>query len=110
MALGATIFKVNIHISDMDRHYYQQHQLTLAQHPSETDERLMVRLVAFALFANESLIFGEGIGDDAAADLLQKDLTGNILLWIAVGLPDEHRIKKACTKADKVVILRFFRN
>jgi hypothetical protein len=99
MALKSTIYKAELQIADMDRHYYAQHSLTLAKHPSETEERLMVRLIAFALFANESLTFGKGLSDDDEPDLWQKDLTGAIELWMNVGLPDEREIRKACGRA-----------
>lgn len=104
MAIKATVFKANLQIADMERHYYQDHSLTLAQHPSETDERLMVRLLAFALHAHEYLEFGQGMTDDEEADVWRKDLTGAIELWIDVGLPDEKLIRKACGRADQVVV------
>ncbi|ADE11483.1 YaeQ family protein [Sideroxydans lithotrophicus] len=104
MAIKATIFKANLQIADMERHYYQDHALTLAQHPSETDERLMVRLLAFALHAHEHLEFGQGMTNDDEADLWRKDLTGAIELWIDVGIPDEKLIRKACGRADQVVV------
>lgn len=104
MAIKATIFKANLQIADMERHYYQDHALTLARHPSETDERMMVRLLAFALHAHEYLEFGQGMTADDEADLWQKDLTGAIELWIDVGLPDEKLIRKACGRADEVVV------
>ncbi len=104
MAIKATIFKANLQIADMDRNYYQDHSLTLARHPSETDERLMVRLLAFALHAHERLEFGQGMTDEDAADLWQKDLTGAIELWIDVGIPDEKLIRKACGRAGNVVV------
>lgn len=103
MALKSTIYKIDLNIADMDRHYYQQHHLTLARHPSETDERLMVRLLAFVLYADEGLSFGKGLSDDDEPDLWQKDLTGAIERWICVGLPDEREIRKACGKARHVV-------
>lgn len=103
MALKSTIYKIDLNIADMDRHYYQQHTLTLAKHPSETDERLMVRLVAFVLYASDALLFGNGLSDDDEPDLWQKDLTGAIERWICVGLPDEREIRKACGKAGEVV-------
>ncbi|MDP8566350.1 YaeQ family protein [Methylophilus aquaticus] len=103
MALKSTIYKIDVNIADMDRHYYQQHNLTLAKHPSETDERLMVRLLAFVLNANEALQFGNGLSDDDEPDLWQKDLTGAIERWICVGLPDEREIRKACGRANHVV-------
>jgi uncharacterized protein YaeQ len=107
MAIKATIFKVNLQIADMQRHYYRDHALTLARHPSETDERMMVRLLAFALHAHEYLEFGQGMTDDDAADLWQKDLTGAIELWIDVGMPDEKLIRKACGRAQQVIVYTY---
>ncbi len=104
MAIKATIFKANLQIADMNRHYYQDHAMTIARHPSENDERMMVRLLAFALNAHEHLEFGQGMTDESEADLWQKDLTGAIKLWIDVGVPDEKLIRKACGRADKVVV------
>ncbi|BBJ00092.1 hypothetical protein FGKAn22_17840 [Ferrigenium kumadai] len=104
MAIKATVFKANLQIADMERHYYQDHSLTLAQHPSETDERMMVRLLAFALHAHEYLEFGQGMTNDDDADIWRKDLTGAIELWIDVGMPDEKLIRKACGRADQVVV------
>ena len=104
MALKATVFKANLQIADMDRHYYAEHALTLSRHPSETDERMMVRLLTFALNAHEYLEFGQGMTDDESADLWQKDLTGVIELWIDVGLPDEKLIRKACGRAKQVIV------
>ena len=104
MAIKSTIFKVNLQIADMERHYYQDHALTIARHPSETDERMMVRLLAFALHAHEYLEFGKGMTADDEADLWQKDLTGAIELWIDVGIPDEKLIRKACGRANQVIL------
>lgn len=104
MALKATVFKANLQIADMERHYYQDHALTIAQHPSETDERMMVRLLAFALHAGEYLEFGQGMTDDDEADIWQRDLTGAIELWIDVGTPDERLIRKACGRAKQVIV------
>jgi uncharacterized protein YaeQ len=104
MAIKATVFKANLQIADMERHYYQDHTLTLARHPSETDERMMIRLLAFALHAHEYLEFGQGMNDDSEADLWQKDLTGAIQLWIDVGIPDEKLIRKACGRAEQVFV------
>lgn len=103
MALKSTIYKIEVNVADMDRHYYQPHHLTLAKHPSETDERLMVRLLAFVLYADEALLFGKGLSEDDEPDLWQKDLTGAINRWIGVGLPDERDIRKACGRARHVV-------
>ncbi len=107
MALKATIFKAELQIADMDRSYYADHGLTLARHPSETDERMMVRLLAFALHADEALGFGKGLCVDDEPDLWRKDLTGAIELWIDVGLPDERWLRKACGRARQVVVLAY---
>ena len=107
MALKSTIYKADLQIADMDRHYYQDHSLTLARHPSETDERLMVRLLAFVRHANESLIFAKGLSDVDEPDLWQKDLTGAIDLWIDVGQPDERRIRKASGRAAEVFVYSY---
>ena len=107
MALKATIFKAELQIADMDRNYYHDHALTLARHSSETDERMMVRLLAFALHAHEALAFGKGLSADDEPDLWQKDLTGNIETWIDVGLPDEKRVRKACGRARQVHIYNY---
>lgn len=107
MALKATIFKADLQIADMDRHYYGDHALTIARHPSETDERMMVRLLAFALNADPALIFGRGLSAEDEPDLWRKDLTGAIDSWIDVGLPDERRILKASGRAGQVVIYSY---
>lgn len=107
MAPKATVLKAELQISDMDRHYYATHQLTLAQHPSETDKRLMVRLLAFALFADERLEFGRGLSSDDEPDLWRRDYTGLIEQWIDLGQPDESRIRKACGRAAQVVVLTY---
>lgn len=107
MALKATIFKVELQIADMDRNYYHDHALTLARHPSETDERMMMRLLAFALHAHEALSFANGLSTDDEPDLWQKDLTGAIHLWIDVGLPEEKEIRKACGRARQVCVYSY---
>lgn len=107
MALKATIYKADIQIADMDRNYYQDHTLTLARHPSETDERMMIRLLAFAIHASESLSFTKGLFDTDEPDLWQKDLTGAIELWIEVGQPDEKRLMKACGRSEQVIVYSY---
>jgi uncharacterized protein YaeQ len=107
MALKATIVKAELQVSDMDRHYYASHNLTLAQHPSETDERLMVRLLAFALHADERLEFGRGLSDEDEPALWRRDYTGEIEQWIELGQPDESRIRKACGRAQQVVVVTY---
>ncbi|HEY8587193.1 MAG TPA: YaeQ family protein [Rhodanobacter sp.] len=107
MALNATIYKVELQVSDMDRNYYATHALTLARHPSETEERLMVRLLAFALYAEDRLEFGKGISDEDEPALWLKSYTDEIELWIEVGQPDETRIRKACGRARRVVVINY---
>jgi uncharacterized protein YaeQ len=107
MALKATIFKAELQIADMDRHYYGEHALTIARHPSETDERMMVRLLAFALHAGPALAFGKGLSTEDEPDLWQKDLTGSVQLWLDVGQPDERRLLKACGRADRVAVYSY---
>ncbi len=107
MALKSTIFKADLQIADMDRHYYADHALTIALHPSETNERMMVRVAAFALFAQERLEFCKGLSDIDEPDLWQKDLTGAIETWIDVGQPDERRIAKASGRAKEVIVIAY---
>lgn len=107
MALKATIFKADLQIADMDRHYYGDHSLTIARHPSETDERMMVRLLAFALHAAPTLAFGRGLSTEDEPDLWRKDLTDSIECWIDVGLPDDRRILKASGRSDQVVVYAY---
>ena len=107
MASNATIFKATIQIADMDRHYYEDHALTLARHPSETDERMMVRLLAFVLHAHEALSFGCGLSAEEEPALWHKDLTGAIERWIEVGQPEEKAIRRACGRAKQVCIYTY---
>jgi len=107
MALKATIFKADLAISDMDRHYYDNHSLTIARHPSESDLRMMVRVLAFALNAHEQLSFTKGLSTQDEPDLWQKSLSGEIELWIDLGNPDEKRIRQACGKAKQVIIYNY---
>ena len=107
MALKATICKASLQIADMDRNYYAGHALTVARHPSETDKRMMVRLLAFALNAHEHLAFGKGLSDTDEPDLWQKDLTGQIEHWIEIGQPDDKRLLRACGRAGKVTVYAY---
>jgi len=107
MAANATIYKALLNIANMDIHHYGEYNLTLAKHPSENDLRLMVRLIAFTLNANEDLVFCKGISQDDEPDLWQKTLGGDIELWIDLGQPDEKRIKKACGRSKKVIIYTY---
>ena len=104
MALKATIFKAQISLSDMDRNLYQDYSLTLARHPSETDERMMIRLAAFAWHAAERLEFTKGLSADDEPELWRKNYSDEIELWIELGQPDEKRLKKACNRSRQVVL------
>lgn len=107
MALKSTVYKAALNIADMDRAYYAEHALTLARHPSETEERLMVRLLAFALNADERLEFGRGISTDDEPALWLKEYSGDIRLWIEVGLPDERDLRRACGRAARVTVYAY---
>lgn len=107
MALKSTIFKADLSVSDLDRGYYKEHALTLARHPSETDERMMIRLLAFALFADERLEFGKGLSTTEEPALWLKELYGGIRLWIEVGLPDERALRRAAGRAEQVIVLAY---
>ena len=107
MALKSTVFKADLSVADMDRHHYADYSLTLARHPSETDERMMIRLLAYALYADERLGFCKGLSDDDEPDLWRKDYTEAIEQWIEVGLPDEKRIKKGFSRSAQVVVLAY---
>lgn len=107
MALKSTIYKIDLSVSDMDRHYYETHKLTVAKHPSETDERLMVRVLAFALNAHEQLKIAKGLSTDDEPDIWQKNLSGELELWVALGLPSEKVIRQSCGKADQVIVYSY---
>lgn len=107
MALKSSIHKVELAVSDTDRGYYATHALTLARHPSETEARMMVRILAFALFADERLEFGRGLCADDEADLWLRELHGEVRRWIDVGQPDEKWVRKACARAASVVVLSY---
>ena len=107
MAQKATIYKVELSVSDMDRHYYETHKLTVAKHPSETDERLMVRLLAFALSAREELEFSRGLSTDDEPDIWKKNFSGDIELWVTLGLPSEKIVRQSCGKAKEVIIYSY---
>ena len=116
MALKSTIFKANLQVADIDHGYYEDHALTLARHPSETDERMMVRLAALAFQAHQlqtvcggdgTLAFGAGLSDPSEPDVWLRDYTGQVRLWIEVGQPDETAITKAARKADRMALYVF---
>ncbi len=116
MATKSTVFKAHLQLADIDHGYYADHALTLARHPSETDERMMVRLAALALNAHQlqsvcngdgTLAFGAGLSDPDEPDVWLRDFTGQTRLWVEVGQPEDKPIMKACAKADQVVVYAF---
>jgi uncharacterized protein YaeQ len=116
VALKSTIFRANLAIADIDNGYYMDHQLTLARHPSETDERMMIRLAALALNAHRvqtecggdaTLAFGAGLSNPDDPDVCLRDFTGHTRLWIEVGQPEDKPLSKACGKADAVSVYCF---
>jgi uncharacterized protein YaeQ len=116
MAIKSTIFKANVQIADIDHNYYADHALTLARHPSETDERMMIRLAALSLQAHQlkdvcggdgALSFGAGLSDPDEPDVMLRDFTGRTRLWVEVGQPEDKPLLKACNKADQVVLYVF---
>jgi uncharacterized protein YaeQ len=109
LALKSKVFKAELQVSDFGRDYYETHALTLAQHPSETDERLMVRVLAFALHADSALEHGRGLSSDEP-DLWRRDLTGQIELWIEIGQPDEQSVRRACGRAKEVFVYTYSGN
>ena len=106
MALKSKVFKAELQVSDFSRDYYEMHALTLAQHPSETDERLMVRVLAFALHAGPDLEQGRGLSSEEP-DLWRKDLTGQIELWVEIGQPDEQSLRRSCGRAKQVFVYTY---
>ncbi|MFN3751817.1 MAG: YaeQ family protein [Thiobacillus sp.] len=105
MALKSTIYKADLQLVDLDRHVYGDHALTLARHPSETVERMMVRVLAYALHAQDGIAFTRGLSEVDEPDVWTKNLAGETTLWIDIGQPDEARIRRACSRADQVVVL-----
>lgn len=111
MATNATVIKARLEIADMNRHYYHSHALTLARHPSENDQRLMVRLLAFALNASDTLTFSSSLSsDDEEPELSRRNLVGDIELWVAFGTPDEKWLRKACNRARQVQVFAYGSN
>ncbi len=107
MALKSTVFKAELQISDLDRNHYHNYHLTLARHPSETDRRMMIRLLAFIMNASEQLEFAKGLSRGEEPDLWQKSLSGEVELWIDLGQPDEKRIRQACHHTEHVIIYTY---
>jgi uncharacterized protein YaeQ len=110
MAIGATIYKANLNLSNLNTHHYADYSLTVAKHPSENALRLMCRLIAFLHAAHEDLELTKGISSADEPDLWQRDLTGHIVHWIELGLPEEKRIRQASGKAEQVSIYTYHDN
>ncbi|MBO1518352.1 YaeQ family protein [Oceanisphaera pacifica] len=107
MALPAKLHKVRLTISDLSRHYYQDHSLTVAQHPSETTTRLMVRLLAFMRHADQDLSFTKGLSCDDEPELWLLSPDGRIVLWVELGEPSTKRLKQALSRAEQVVVYSY---
>ena len=107
MAQNATIYKAELQIANLDQHYYANHNLTIARHPSENEQRMMVRVLAFVVHASEHLSFCKGISTDNEPDLWQRSLTDDIELWIELGQVDEKRIRKACGRSREVYLYTY---
>jgi uncharacterized protein YaeQ len=109
MALNSTICKLKISLSDMDRNHYDSLNLTVAQHPSETAERMMVRILVFCINAQERLEFTKGLSAADEPDLWVRSLDGQLMLWIDVGEPSLERVKKASRIAHETKVYCFNR-
>lgn len=112
MAIKATIYKAQLNLSDLDRNVYADHSVTIARHPSETDERMLVRLLAFALNApadpdQPPLEFAKDMWEPDEPSLWQKDPTGRILHWIDVGQPDEKRLLRTTARVDRMSVFTY---
>lgn len=109
MAVKSTIFKADLNIADSNRGYYDDHALTIARHPSETNQRMILRLAVFALNAHENLQFTKGLSEMDEPDMWQKSLTGDIEHWIELGQPLDKRIRQSCGKSALVSIYTYQR-
>jgi uncharacterized protein YaeQ len=107
MALKATIYKAMVNVADLDRNKFLDSNLTLARHPSETQERMMLRLLAWIKYADERLVFTRGLSAEEEPEIwLRNDHLG-IDLWIELGLPEERRVKKACSQSAEVALFTY---
>ena len=104
MALPSTIYRASVQLSDLDRQVYEQLQTTIAKHPSETEERLIARLLAYALCYEEELCFTKGVGSGDEPDLWSKGADGRVRLWIEVGLPDADKLAKSCRHVERAIL------
>jgi uncharacterized protein YaeQ len=107
MAIGATIYKAKVNVCDLRRHYYVEHALTIACHPSETEQRMMLRLLSFALYADDNLVFGKGVSSADEPDLWLHNANGTINTWIDLGQPDIKQVKRACSRSEKTIVFSY---
>lgn len=107
MALKATIFKAKVSLSNLNIHHYDDLTLTIARHPSENNLRMMVRILAYLMSAQEELSFTKGISSDSEPDIWKINHDGSIDHWIELGNLDERRIRQSCAKAKKVTIYTY---
>ncbi len=110
MALPATVYRVSIDLANLDANRYEKLQFTVARHPSETAERLVARVLAYALWFEEGLAFTKGICAGDEPDLWYKGPDGRVLLWLEVGQPEAERLLKASRHAAQVVLLAYGAN
>jgi uncharacterized protein YaeQ len=104
MAIGSMVCKAEINIANIDTNYYETHEITIAKHPSETELRVMARLVAFIFNANERMIINQGVDNDDDPALWQKNYGGDVELWIDIAQVDEKRLRKACGRSEQVIV------
>ena len=112
MALKSTIFRANLNVSDLDRGHFAEYPLTIARHPSETDERMLMRVLAYALYTpaddhGGALELAKSLWDPDEPDLWQRNLVGEVVHWIEVGQPDDRRLMKASSRAEQVTVYSY---
>jgi uncharacterized protein YaeQ len=110
MAIGASIYKVDVNVANLNTHYYEDHSLTIAKHPSENVTRLMIRLVSFLANAHGALEFTKGLSTSEEPDIWQRDYSGEIIQWIELGQPELKRVRQSCGKSQKVRIYTYHEN
>jgi uncharacterized protein YaeQ len=107
MALGASIYKVQVSLSNLNSHLYEDFSLTMAKHPSENEERMMYRLLAFLLCADPALEFTKGLSTTEEPELWVRDYSGDIVHWIELGMPELKRLRQACGKSQRVSVFTY---
>lgn len=110
MAMNSTIYRVAYSINQMDKSYFETFDLRVARHPSENEDRMMARLVAFGLWAEEGLTFTKGLCSDKEPEIWSHNYDGSIRCWIELGEPDVKRLTRACKHAEHVHVLVYGEN